>query len=453
VNKTADGAVGGQKSRAERIILRRLFRNSATLLMGNVGASLLGLVSLALTARALGVEQFGVLVLISTYVLVMDRLVNCQSWQALIRYGALALEARRDADFKSLLKFGFMLDGATAILGTILAIGIAYVVGRWQGWDDQYLLMTFAYSATILFHISGTPAAILRLFDRFRRVALHHVIAAAIKLLAVAVVFALNGGLWAFLIAWIASDMLGHLVLLYFAKAELARRQIVSISKSRARSAPSNFPGLWSFLWTTNLHSSVKLGLREVDILVVGAVLGAPGVGLYKVVKTVGATLGKLTDPLYQAVYPDIARAVGVGDLRSVSSLVFSPMRWVALAGISGLLGFAVVGEPLIGAVFGPDYRATFHPALVFLVGTFFAMLTFGFHPAMLAFGKAQLSLSILIFSTIVYLLLLYGLTVAVGLVGSAVAYVFFYLTWSAIQLFFINRYLGGERIEQHPIQ
>ncbi len=91
-------------------LLRRLFKNAGILFSGNVVAGILGIASLAITARALGVDVFGILVIITTYVAIVDRLINFQSWQAIIKYGSDAISQGRDHDFKSLIKFGFILD-------------------------------------------------------------------------------------------------------------------------------------------------------------------------------------------------------------------------------------------------------------------------------------------------------------------------------------------------------
>jgi O-antigen/teichoic acid export membrane protein len=207
-------------------LLRKLFKNSAILFSGNIVSSIIGLVSLAITARALGVEQFGYLVLISTYVLIVDKLVNFQSWQAIIKYGADALEHNKKNDFKSLLKFGFILDIGTAVLGTLLAASAAWFIGSWIGWKDEHKLMAAAYSFTILFHISGTPIAILRLFDQFKKTSIQQVYASVFKLVGVTIAFILDAGLWGFLLVWALTDILGKILLVYYARKELITRKI-----------------------------------------------------------------------------------------------------------------------------------------------------------------------------------------------------------------------------------
>ena len=440
-------AIGSRRQWLQDDLLRSLFKNAAVLFSGNMVASLLGLASLALTARALGVEQFGFLVLITTYVLIVDRLVNFQSWQAIIKYGADALEQGRQEDFKSLVKFGFLLDGATAVLGAVIAAGSAWFVSHWRGWDDQLVLMAALYSFTILFNISGTPTAILRLFDKFKLVAYQSVISSAIKLVGVTIVFLSGAGLWAFLVVWAIVDIVGKIILVFFAGQELKAKGYWGFWGNSAKAISQKFKGIWGFVWTTNIHSSVKLGLREGDIMLVGALIGPVGAGLYKIVKTIGSTMGKVTDPLYQAAYPDISRAVSAKNYSSIRNLILRTSKIIFIVAIACLCLFFVFGESAIYTLLGSDYVEAFIPSLVYLMGTFIAMITFTFQPTVLAFGKAHLSLYILTIATTAYLFILSALIVPYGLVGAAISFVLFYLIWAGMQVFLICRLLKGSEV------
>ena len=108
-------------------VFRRLWQNAAVLLSGNLVSVLFDFVSLVVTARALGPTWFGVFVLIQTYVLVVDNLVNFQSWQAVIKYGADTLDEGDPDHFKSLIKFGTILDIASAIIATVIAIACIFL--------------------------------------------------------------------------------------------------------------------------------------------------------------------------------------------------------------------------------------------------------------------------------------------------------------------------------------
>lgn len=421
------------------ILLGRLARNASVLFSGNVIASLLGLASLTLTARGLGVEQFGMLVLVTTYVLIVDRLNNFQSWQAIIKYGADALEHDRGSDFKSLIKFGFLVDGCTAIIGAVIAASASGIVGGWLGWTQEHILMAAAYSATVIFHVSGTPIAILRLFDKFKKIAIQQVYAAIAKLVGVTVAYLMAADLWVYLVVWALVDILGNVLLIYFAHRELRSQQVTNVLDASVSSMSTRFNGIWGFFWTSNLHASVKLGLREVDIIMIGMIMGPVGAGLYKIVKTIGSTVGKLTDPLYQAIYPDLSNFASKRNFDGFRHLIFAPMKPLSVAIPPVVLLFYLLGDHVIRVVLGEGYVGAYWPALVYLVGTLLAMITFAFHPALLALGKAHYSLLILITSTTFYLVLMYFLTIRMGLLGAAVSYVVFYVIWVSLQLLVIT--------------
>jgi O-antigen/teichoic acid export membrane protein len=420
-------------------LLRRLFKNAGVLFSGNVAESLLGLASLAITARAMGVEQFGMLILITTYVLIVDKLINFQSWQAIIKYGADALEHKREEDFESLIKLGFLLDGSTAVLGAVIAACAAWVVGGWLGWQQEHVLMAIAYSVTVLFNISGTPIAILRLFDKFKKTAAQQVYAAIIKLIGVSVAYIMDAGLWAFLFVWAVVDILGKILLLYYASRELTVRNITAIGQCRISAISSRFHGIWRFVWTTNLHASVKLGIREVDIILVGGILGPAAAGLYKIVKAVGSTVVKVSDPLYHAIYPELARQVSAKDFDKFAHLIYAPMKLLIILVIPAIGAFYLVGEDAIRLLLGDEYIGAFMPALFYIVGSFIGVLTFAFHPALLSLGKAHLSFFILIVTTAIYLSTLYIFTHSLGLVGASLSYILFYASWAILQFLVIK--------------
>ena len=107
----AEGKPGGGKvSWFSDLVFRRVFKNAGFLLSGKFATGILGLAYLSLAARGLGVEQFGLLVLVQTYVQVITGLTTFHSWQAVIRYGALSVEHDDTPGFQTLISFTTALD-------------------------------------------------------------------------------------------------------------------------------------------------------------------------------------------------------------------------------------------------------------------------------------------------------------------------------------------------------
>ena len=176
-------------------LLTLIVKNSTKLLSGNVIATVLGLLSLALVARAIGPDNLGKLVLISTYAAIVDRLINFQSWQALIKYKTHALKTPEPNDFQALVKFGTVLDDSTTVFGTAATYLLTRSVTRWLDMNEVWLRMAQLYSVSILFNLSGTPTAILRLYGKFNLLAFQSVIASGLRLLGVLAAFVLDSSL------------------------------------------------------------------------------------------------------------------------------------------------------------------------------------------------------------------------------------------------------------------
>jgi O-antigen/teichoic acid export membrane protein len=137
----------------------RVLKHAGVLLSGNAAASLLGLLSLLVAARHLGAQQFGTLVLIQTYALVIDRLINFQSWQAFIKYGSDAEAAGDMRMLHVLLKRLTLLDVASAFVGTAVALAGLGIASRLLGWSSGTAAIAVLFSLGILFNVSGVPTS------------------------------------------------------------------------------------------------------------------------------------------------------------------------------------------------------------------------------------------------------------------------------------------------------
>jgi hypothetical protein len=93
----ADEAARGDVPEARGSIARRIGRNIGIVVTGNAAAAGFGLITLALNARALGTSGLGVLALIMTIAMLVDRIAAFQTWLPLVKLGADALASRRQA--------------------------------------------------------------------------------------------------------------------------------------------------------------------------------------------------------------------------------------------------------------------------------------------------------------------------------------------------------------------
>lgn len=426
-------------------------RNACHLLVGNSAASILGFATLAVTARALQPHEFGILVLVQTYVMVVDQLVNFQSWRAVIKFGADSLHGKRYNDFRQLVKFGTCIDTATAIVATALALAGSVVAASFLKWDADILQMAQVYSVVILFNVAGTPTGVLRLFDRFDWLSAQKVIGESFRLVGAVVALTTGAGLWGFVLVWMCTTILGYVLLLTMGWTELRRHGYGDFLQARLSGIAEKHPGLWGFVWTTNLTAGIRLASRELDVLVVGGVLGSASAGLYKVAKQIASVLARLSDPFYQAIYPELAK---LWASQRQQDFVRLAVRSGLFAGGIALLcwvGFIALGEPLLTFAFSEEFAAAYRVTIPYMLATVIAVAGFPLQPVMLSMGRPHLSFWVHVGSTAVYYPILLWCLHKFGLMGAGMAYVGCYLLFTAamvgLEYIMLRRYSGGTSI------
>ncbi len=118
---------------------RSLLKNASYLAISKGVAAVASIGTLAFTGRALGLEGFGLLILIASYAQAANGLVKFQSWQLVVRYGGAALARDNTDDFKRAASFSLGLDLLSGLVGMCLAMVLLPLIGGWFGLEDRYL--------------------------------------------------------------------------------------------------------------------------------------------------------------------------------------------------------------------------------------------------------------------------------------------------------------------------
>jgi O-antigen/teichoic acid export membrane protein len=405
-------------------LLRRLVRNAGYLVSGNVVAAGLGLVALALTARALGPELLGLLALIEAYAALVDRLLRLEPWQALIKYGADALERERHGDFRNLLKYGVLIDVCGAAISAGAAAGAVLVVGPWLGWSDDTVTMASIYSLILVCHVSATPIAVLRLFDRFAVFAGLEIATAAARAVVCAIALAAGAGLWTFVLLTMAVHLVRHATLVAVAWRELRRRGYGDFLKGRARGIARAFPGIWSFMLSLKATVTIRRSTGDLDVLLIGALLDPAAVGLYHVAKRFGDATLKIGVPIQQAIFPDTARLWARREIRRLRQGVFQIDLLTGGLAACVLAGVALNTDLVLRLTVGPDYADAAILVILQLLATTTALFGTALRPVLLSMGLQILLLKIVIVSTLAFYATLAIALPLLGVVGASLAHI-----------------------------
>ena len=427
---------------------RQIIGNAGILLGGKAVNAVLSLAAIALTARTLGVETFGVLVLIHAYVQTVGEVAKFQSWQALLNYGTAPFTERRLPDFHRVMRFSLLLDGLSGVAALVIALAGIAVAGSSLGWPAEEQMAVSAYALSILFHVSATPTGVLRLGNRFDLLAAESTIESWVRLIGAGIAWHLGAGLHVFLMIWFLSKVIAFLFL--FGAAVWALRQQQALRGFRWRLGGSwtqDMPGIWPFVWSTNFNSTLGLAFTQLGTLMVGALLGASEAALYRIAKQLADAVAKPAKLIVPALYPELARLALNPDRAALRKLV----RQLALAagGVATtlLLIVALFGGEALTLLIGPEFAAAQPVMLWLLTGAVISIWAVPLEPLLISTGSATPAFWVRLVVTLFYVPLLYWLTLTQGLHGSGVAAVIGATLLLLGQLWLVRRWFG----RKHP--
>lgn len=410
---------------------RRVVRHAIVTIGGSGTSAVLGLGALAVATRALPPAAFGTLAFGQACALAVERLGTFQSWQALIRFGSLARQASNDSALAGLLRFGLILDVASGVLAATLGVAVVALVGGRLGWDPTTQEVCSVYAGTVIFRSSGTAITVLRLLERFELAALARAAGGLTRLLGSLAAALYGDSLWAFATAWIAADVTPTILLGLFAVRTAKGAGILSIRPVTTSVLRRLYPDLLSTLWTTNLHGTVKVVSRDLDVLLAGLFVGTSAAAYLRVARQLGGALSQLGDPLSQAIYPELAAASAARRFGDVRDLVARAASVGARVGVPIAAGFWLFSSDIVALVAGAGYDEAASALAIFAATQALALITVGISPALLALGLARRSFKVLCFSTVVYSGLLLPLLLFFGATGAGVAQFAFQATWT----------------------
>jgi O-antigen/teichoic acid export membrane protein len=318
-------------------VVRKLF----VLLVGEGAARILGVVTFAVLARALGLADLGIFSFGMSLALVLECVMD---------FGQNAQLGRAVAEDPSvgLFQFTHAASNKTLIAVALSAVvTTVMVVGRFSAQETStvVLLLVWAAGLSVLDSLRSTA----RSLERFRLDSTVTSSESLLRLLAVVLVWALGGRLVHFGIAFAIESWVAVLV----TWAYLGRRHAALLKP------PTNAGDLRRFLGRSAPFGIAVMSLSafyNLDQVFVRTIVGASANGLYGAAARVSFTASVVGSLLAMVAYPDLARIRS--DLIAFRRYL---ARAVGLAGIIGLTAATLVfiwAGPLLQLLFGAEFVA-----------------------------------------------------------------------------------------------
>ncbi len=400
---------------------QRVFKNFGVVLRGRGIAAVCNMIALALMAHALSPVEFGLVVLLHTYVLAIRGFLNFRTFEAIVKYG-VPMHAGGDNDgLRKLLRVTTSVDVMSSIMATLLGVGAASITGKFLHWDAQMVTTAVVYSLTMLSTATGTPNGVLRLYDRFDVLGVWYTISPAIRLLGVVFAWFFDAKMLVFVGVWAVAFVFENGWIYLRGHREVHNHMSESIWRGfRPGELLETSPEFRHFLGVIYWQTNVDMLPKHLAVLLAGNLLGPAGAGMFRLANDFSTILSKPGLMLREVLFPDLSRMLHNKEA-GFHELGFKAVR---IAGVTGLILVALsipLAAPILGII-GPDYTPAAPLLTLMLLAATFELAGSPLRAAAYALGGAGTVLRIYALSSFVYLGLFYVFTLPMGLVGPGIA-------------------------------
>ena len=400
---------------------RRIAINFGKVLRGRGIAGVLSVASIALAAHALPVEQFGLIILLHTYIKVIKGFLNFRTFEAIVRFGVPMQESGEESALKSLLRSSMMIDFGSSLLAALIGVTAVPLAAQFLHWDQQLTGWAWFYALILLSTSVNTSSGILRLYDRFDALGIQYTVQPFVRLTLVSIAWLFDGGMFMFLLAWGFAYCVGNIYMFLRGLIELKDHLATPLFQGfRWREIFERDREFWNFIGVIYWQTNIDLIPKQVSTLLAGNLLGPAAAGLFRLAREISTVLGRPAALLRDVLFPDLTRAWHSKD----SGFRKLQFRTSLMAGSAGLLivVFAWFAGDSLLALVGEDYVPARPLMVLLLLAASFELASAPLRAAVYAAGKASTLLRIHVLGVCFYIVIFYLATGQVGLIGPGLA-------------------------------
>jgi O-antigen/teichoic acid export membrane protein len=385
---------GETKSPAPGSPLKRILLNAVWLVGGKGFGAVCSIIYLAILSRSLGLKGFGHFSLIFGMAQALVAIAGFQTWLAVARFGTQHIHEDRPDRFARLSALCGAVDAASAIIGCCVAGLVCYGFADALTLNPAYVDMAFFFSCALLWARVSAPTGMLRALDRYDAAVYVEAIVPSGRLVAAAAILWLGPTVGRFLLAWAVIDLVSALAYWITARRlSPAPLRFAGVLTDLAATREEN-PGIFRFLGTVSLSSTLDAATKQGPLLAVGWLFGTSAAGLYRMADQLAQGLSRASSLVTRAIYPEVTRASVAASAARFRRMI----RRISLA--AGSAGAVVVmlglfaGQSILVLIGGEPFAQAGTILIPLAIAASLDLASVGFEPALHSTGNAKLSLA-----------------------------------------------------------
>lgn len=400
----------------------RSLRNAGQLLLSNVWSALIALGHGALTARILGVEQYGLLAATIAVVTMVQIVISSKVSDFTTKYLTEALDDQNTLRGGGVVCLSYSVEIVSSLVAFVVVIALAPLFARWFVQGETNVQVVRLFSVSLLANLgletaNGTLRALKR-FDLLSRMTLFQ---SVFLLAGVIVVFVTGGQLYSVIVAYLCAYGLQTLVVQTVVGRQLSGTLGPRWFLGGFKEVRGDLGDLLAFLLHTNLGSTLSLVSKNADLLWLSLFRSATEVGYYKLAISLVNLVAVPVSSISQSFYPEIVSLVKGQQIEKLRMLLARGSLLTLLWSVAASVGVGLGSLVAIPLLFGEEFLPAVPALAILLVGVAFSGALFWVYPTLLAAGRADVPNYAIIASIVLQVALVVLLVPTRGYIGSAI--------------------------------
>ena len=401
-------------------LFKRFIYGFGWLLGGGVLSSFFMAISMLMIANYLGVKLYGVIALITSTVFLITGLCTFKTTEAVTKFLIDYLENNQLKKAGSLVAAGVFVDFLSAIAASSILIASSNQLVTLLFDSNEHINWLILFSITpILSFCYASSIAILRVADKFSFISAIDVFNAILTLLG-NLYLILNKAEWTDILIWmiVVSGIRG-IILLWSILHALEKLGIKEHFKLRLNGFSSEHEGVTNLMLNSTISSVLKSTHNQVDIVILGIMLGPSASGAYKFARNIIQYLGFPTNALFQVSLTEFVRLFAKKNFKLFRRVLNNLIRSTFLLTIFYCLFMWLLGPIVFLFLVGDSFYKSIDLLPIMVIGLSLTLISQYWQAALVAnnnAGQVAASMAFALFSQIAILLLflpIFGIQVA----------------------------------------
>ncbi len=376
------------------------FKNTSWIFGSTAFRSFMSFLKSVVIARGLGVEFYGLYVLITNFVLTIQDFFDLNISAGIVRYGAIYRNDNRIDKLISLIKLSLLSVLVTSMLSiSIITLIVLLFYERLITHPGLELFIILYAIADLTTFIDPLGKGLLRLYYRFKLNSIIQSLCSLTELIIVsATIFVFKADLKAFIISLIIARILTALAYLGGMYWEL-RSELMPYVRARMSLIKDQYRELLEFVTANAMtRTLVTLGNRG-DALLLGTLAGPAALAFYNLAKRTANMLMTIADPFAQGIFPQLANLMAQKKFAEVKTMLVKLSRSAAIPLVLSIPVVYLINEWFFQTIYGQDYIQASNPFMMLYLAAILATVFFWNHSFMLAAGLLKIRFYFILFS------------------------------------------------------